>query len=383
MADRARTGGRRTVTVVVVVVGVAAVIGGGVLVVDRARDPGQQVTASSVPTGTVQVVRTDLATVTQVDGTLGYAGGYAVVNQDDGIYTALPTAGQVIVRGQVIYEIDGRPVIAFYGARPAWRPLGPGVPDGTDVRQLKENLVALGFAHASLPSNDHFDAATAAAVRRWQASLGVPVTGAVGLGDAVYLPGPLRITDVQADPGTPARSGGTLLHGTGTDRVVTLALPVSEEYLIKIGDAVTVTLPDGHTTTPGTVVAMSSVASAGSSGGSNQNGSSPPPSAGQSPGGNGAPLFVTATVRLADPAATGNVDQAPVTVHVTGQSVHGVLAMPVNALVALAEGGYAVEVVEHGTRRLTAVRTGLFADAMVEVSGPGIGVGTTVEVPAS
>lgn len=382
MADRNGPRGRRTVTVAVVVVGVAAVVGGGVVVVDRARDPGQQVTASSVPTGTVAVVRTDLATVTQVNGTLGYAGGYAVVNSDDGIYTLLPVAGQVIVRGQVCYEVDGRPVIAFYGARPAWRQLALGVPDGADVRQLKENLVALGFAHASLPINDHFDAATAAAVRRWQAGLGVPVTGTVGPGDAVYLPGPLRVTDVQADPGTPARSGSTLLHGTGTDRVVDLSLPVAQQYLIKVGDAVTVTLPDGRTTTPGTVVAVSSVASADSAGGSNQNGS-PPPSAGQSPGGNGSPLFVTATVRLADPAATGNVDQAPVTVNVTDQSVHGVLAVPVNALVALAEGGFAVEVVDHGIRRLTAVRTGLFADSMVEVSGPGIGVGTTVEVPAS
>jgi len=150
------------------------------------------------------------------------------------------------------------------------------------------------------------------AVRRWQAGLGSPVTGVVGLGDAVYLPGPLRVTDVQADPGTPARSGSTLLRGTGTDRVLNLSLPVAQQYLIKVGDPVAVTLPDGRTTTPGTVVAVSSVASA--------------PSDAQSRGGNPGPLVVAATVRLTDPAATGEVDQAPVTVNVTGQSVHGVLA---------------------------------------------------------
>ncbi|HET6502545.1 MAG TPA: peptidoglycan-binding domain-containing protein [Amycolatopsis sp.] len=376
MADRGGKRGRRTGTVVIVV-GVAVVAAGGVVVLDRAHEAGGQVTASSVPTGTVQVIRTDLATTTQVDGTLGYAGTYVVVNQDDGTYTALPATGQVILRGQTSYEIDGRAVITFYGTRPAWRELRLGVPDGEDVRQLKENLVALGFAHAGLPITPHFDAATDAAVRRWQAGLGRPATGVVGLGDVVYLPGPLRVTAVQADAGTLARAGSTLLQGTSTDRVVNLSLPVAQQHLIKVGDAVTVTLPDGRTTTAGSVVAVSSVASAAS----NESGSGHP--AGTASGGTTEPLFVTATVRLSDPAVAGNVDQAPVTVNVTTESVQGVLAVPVNALEALAEGGYAVEVVEHGTRRLTAVRTGLFANSLVEVSGPGVAAGTTVEVPSS
>jgi hypothetical protein len=63
-----------------------------------------------------------------------------------------------------------------------------------------------------------------------------------------------------------------------------------------------------------------------------------------------------------------------------------VLAVTVSALVALAGGGYAVEVM-HGsgataTGRLVAVWTGLFSATLVQVSGPGIAAGQRVEVPA-
>jgi hypothetical protein len=62
-----------------------------------------------------------------------------------------------------------------------------------------------------------------------------------------------------------------------------------------------------------------------------------------------------------------------------------VLAVPVNALVALAGGGYAVEEVDaSGVHKLVAVSVGLFDDAagMVQVSGSGLAAGQRVVVPA-
>jgi hypothetical protein len=58
-----------------------------------------------------------------------------------------------------------------------------------------------------------------------------------------------------------------------------------------------------------------------------------------------------------------------------------VLSVPVAALVALAEGGYGVQVVDGSSARYVAVKTGMFASGRVEISGDGITAGTVVGVP--
>jgi hypothetical protein len=59
-----------------------------------------------------------------------------------------------------------------------------------------------------------------------------------------------------------------------------------------------------------------------------------------------------------------------------------VLTVPVAALLALAEGGYGVQVVTGTATRIVAVRTGLFAAGRVEVSGDGLTEGMTVGMPS-
>ena len=63
-------------------------------------------------------------------------------------------------------------------------------------------------------------------------------------------------------------------------------------------------------------------------------------------------------------------------------SATDVLTVPVAALLALAEGGYAVEVVSDNQRQLVGVTTGLFAEGQVEITGNGITEGTVVVVPS-
>ncbi len=94
------------------------------------------------------------------------------------------------------------------------------------------------------------------------------------------------------------------------------------------------------------------------------------------------------TVRLVRLAAVGHLDQAPVTVNVVSAQARDVLAVPVSALVALAGGGYAVEVLPGlagpgSAGHLVAVTTGLFSQTLVQVSGPGLTAGQRVEVPSS
>ena len=91
-------------------------------------------------------------------------------------------------------------------------------------------------------------------------------------------------------------------------------------------------------------------------------------------------------VRPTDPAATGSWDQAPVQVSITTGAVRNVLVVPVDALLALSGGGYAVEAAGgDGIRQLIPVSLGIFddADGLVQVSGPGLSAGRRVVVPAA
>ena len=193
-------------------------------------------------------------------------GSYTVVNQAAGTaYTALPAAGAVVRRGHGLYEVDGTPVTLFYGARPQWRTLSEGIVPGPDVAQLERNLIALGYGR-DLTVSDYYTAATTYAVELWQQAAGLPVTGTVPLGQVAFAPGPLRVAGVRPSLGSPPQPGSPVLTATSVVPVVTARLPVSQEYLVRPGDQVTVTLPDGVTTTAGVVTAVSSVATAGSSG---------------------------------------------------------------------------------------------------------------------
>jgi hypothetical protein len=322
------------------------------------------------------VVRADLVNTVQVDGSLGYAGSYAVVNQAQGTaYTALPAPGAMIRRGQTLYEVDGTPVTLFYGATPEWRALSVGVAPGRDVAQLGRNLIALGYG-AGLAVSEYFTGATAYAVELWQAARGLPVTGTVPLGQVAYAPGPLRITGVTPVPGSPPQPGASILTATSPVPVVIAEVPVAQEYLVKAGDSVTVTLPDGVSTTPGVVTSVASVASPGG-------GTAPGGSGSASPGPGSGQDTVQMTVRLTQAAAAGHLDQAPVSVNIVSAQARDALAVPVSALVALAGGGYAVDVVQGSAVHLVAVQTGLFSQTLVQVSGAGLAAGLRVQVPSS
>jgi hypothetical protein len=356
----------------------APVLAAGLVLSVPLLRPGHPAAARAVAVGSAPVVRTNLTSTVQVSGSLDYAGTYTIVNQAAGTaFTALPAPGVTIRRGHALYEMDGAPVILFYGARPEWRPLSAGVTAGPDVAQLDRNLIALGYG-AGLTVSDYFTGATAYAVELWQAARGLPVTGTVPLGQVAYAPGPLRVTGVTPVLGSPPQPGASVLTATSPTPVVLAQVPVSQEYLVRAGDEVTVTLPDGVTTTPGVVTSVSSVASgSGGSSTSADGGQATPAPAG------GSQATVQMIVRLVRLAAAGRLDQAPVTVSIVSAQVRDVLAVPVSALVALAGGGYAVEVTRGSGGHLVAVATGLFAQTLVQVSGPGLTAGQRVEVPSS
>ncbi|HEY2958652.1 MAG TPA: peptidoglycan-binding domain-containing protein [Actinomycetota bacterium] len=383
----------------------AVVVAGGGWVVARGGLLGRSAAATTtpqVPTGTATVARTEVVERQQVAGTLGYGDSVTVPGQSqgggggssgggsgaggggqtqDGIVTRLPAVGAVVRRGQTLYEVDGHPVPLWYGTRPAWRAFQLGMTDGADVRQLEANLVALGYdPDRAITVDRHYSWATAAAVKRWQKATGRAQTGAVQLGQVVFLPGPIRVATVTATVGAPLPVGTAILTVTSTRPQVTVALETALQQLVRRGDRVEVILPDGKAT-PGTVRTVSRVATQSSSDSSGDSGSN----SGSGSGSGSGQATVQVTIRLADPRAAASLDQAPVQVAITTQAAKGALAVPINALLARPGGGYAVELVQGTTHRRVAVRTGLFDETagLVEVQGVGLAEGIKVQVPAS
>jgi hypothetical protein len=365
---------RRTAKRLVLVVVAAAIVAAAALAATGAFKRGGTASAGVIDngsaTGLATVTRQNLSAQADVNATLGYSGSYSVINQAQGTYTALPSAGQVITQGQVLYQVDGSPVVLLRGSTPAYRTLSEGAyasdVTGADVAELNDDLVAMGYATtAEIPvGSDEFSWETRQAVERLQAHLGVEQTGILTLGQAVFLPATaVRVTTVSATAGVSAQPGQPALTGTSTTREVTIPLDAAQQSQVKVGDKVTITLPNNQTT-PGVVSAVGKVASA--------------------PQGSGTPT-ITVYVTPTDPAATGSLDQAPVEVSITTAGVRDALVVPVDALLALAGGGYAVETAGTAAARdLVPVSLGLFddADGLVQVTGPGLSAGQRIVVPA-
>ncbi len=358
-----------------------------------------------------------------------------------GTVTALPEVGAVIEQGDVVFEIDGKPVVALYGATPAYRPLADLATNmtGSDVQQLEEALDALGFVtEGELTIDDEFTSATASVVEQWQEAIGSDEDGVVDLGEVIFIPGPTEVSSVSFSVGdainagqpvlslsdsapmvggdvaqletalsalgfdaggelavdseftsatslavkafeeaygltvdgrlTPGEvlfvdsavrvasrlaplggavnSGTPVLAVTGEQTFVTMNLPAADQGSVSEGMAVSVELPDG-TDVAATVISVATVATL-----------------------DGNETVFEVEIELDDPSAAAGLDEAPVDVLVVTDSVEDVVAVPVAALLALAEGGYAVEVdAGGGATRLVAVEPGFFADGLVEVSG--------------
>lgn len=364
---------RKTWALVAAAVLIAAIVTGGVL---RFGVKPATAVVEEPPVNTAKVEKGRLSAMVSLYGILAYGAlsdgsPYSVINQTTGMATWLPAVGQVVKQGEVMYRVDGDPVVLLHGSTPAYRTLAAGR-TGADVTQLNADLVALGYATAAeIPAGtDTFTAATATALKKLQANLDMPQTGTLFLGQVVFEPGAVRVTTMSVPLGSTLQVGNTVLQGTSTTRVVTIALDAAQQAEVKVGDPVVITLPD-NSTTPGVVTWVSAVATAASS--ADSVGSK----------GSGAPT-ITVEVQPKDPTATGSLDHAPVQVQITTEVVDDALSVPVTALVGKSGGGFAVEVVRaDGRRELVAVKVGLFdtGGGRVQIEGD-VNEGDSVVVPS-
>jgi membrane fusion protein, multidrug efflux system len=355
---RRRTGRWLLGAVGVLAVAGAAVSAGGYGLTSEHSSSGG---GGKTPPATATVTKQTLVDRQSETGQLGYGDSATMTARLPGTVTALPAAGTTVQRGQPLYRVDNEPVVLLLGTLPAYRTLAPGV-TGSDVKEFEQNLWQLGYRGFTV--DDTYSAATANAVRDWQDDLGLDQTGVVELGRVVVEPAAVRVDALKAAVGDQAQPGAALYTYTGTTRLVTVQLNPSDQRLAQRGAAVRLTLPDGTGTT-GTITEVTSVVDEGDG----------------SP--NSTPTTkLQVTITADDATKLAGLDAATVTVELTAAKKENVLTVPVAALLALAEGGYGVQIVSGGATHLVAVTTGLFADGRVEVTGDGIAEGVTVGMPS-
>ena len=359
----------------VIAVAVTAPLAAGLAYAARSEPKSTATPAAEIATETAKVTRGTLTQTIQVDGTLSYTGSYPLAYRGmPGVLTAVSAPGTTIGRGGIVCRVSDAPVRLLLGTVPVYRDFASGMSDGPDVRQLELNLAAMGFdPHHRMTVDRHFSAATAAAIKRWEAPWGrkwYERTGRITQSQIVFLPAPLRVTALQAQVGVAVAPGTAVVTGTSTNRAVVAQVGTADRGSVRVGDRVQVSLPDTDPI-PGRVTAIGQAATAPPAS-SDSNGPAQPTNP------DTATVPVTIVVRLPHGF---NLDQAPVTVDVTTGAQPNVLLAPIAALLARPGGGYQVRLAGGG---LTPVEPGRFDESSGQVEiVHGLAEGQTVEVPAS
>jgi len=234
---------------------------------------------------------------------------------------------------------------------------------GSDVLQLENALISLGYdAEDTLIADGVYTTETNHAILAFQAATGIEQDGIIDLGEVVFLPGAVRIINQLTTQGSGVGEGSPVLGISLTEKVVRVDLPADEQGLLSVGDAVIVEMPD-NSEVPASVMFVSQTATPGAN--------------------DWEPATFEVLIVFDDPSVAEGLDEAPVDVIAVSDLVENVMAVPVSALVALLEGGYAVEVeTGGGLTRYIAVEVGFFGDNnMVEISSAELLPGDQVVVP--
>jgi peptidoglycan hydrolase-like protein with peptidoglycan-binding domain len=235
--------------------------------------------------------------------------------------------------------------------------------NSTDILQLETALLELGFdAEGTLEADGNYSLETYQAVLAFQTAAGLEPDGILDLGEIIFLPAAVRVTEQLTTKGSNVGPDTSILGISLSDKVVYMALPADDQDILSVGDDVKVEMPD-NTLVPATVVFVSQTATTGPN--------------------EWDPAWFEVRIALEDPRMASELDEAPVDIIVVSDSVTEVMAIPVSALVALLEGGYAVEVdLGNGAVQLTAVDVGFFSsNNLIEITAGDLEPGDQVVVP--
>jgi len=296
-----------------------------------------------------EVARRDLVQTETFSATLGYGDLRPFPTNTSGIVTTLPSEGDVIEFGDVLFAIDDDAVLLLEGDIPQYRPFNIDMTDGPDVEQLERGLTEFGYADEfDLSVDEDFSYITRDVIEEL---LGSQDSGELALGRVVFSTTPIRVGAVNVELGQSVSPQVNILSITESDQRITLDLDAEDLDLLALDTDVDIELPDG-TVVPGRVDEVAAVATRQI----NQQGAQGDPT-------------IEITIGFADGAPSDVFDAAPVDITVTESVSADVLTVPVPALIALSGGGHAVELIVEGGTQLIGVELGDFVDDLVEITG--------------
>ena len=269
--------------------------------------------------------------------------------------------------------------LLMFGNTPAWRDMKEGIDPGEDIGQLKLNLIALGYGTIETLGKDlSFNSATTAAIRKLQSDMNIISSGEINLGEVIFTHGTslVKSSSTLQTVGWKINGGAELFSLTPIEKVETevesdgsvkihreslqvveIQVDVGDRDLVDEGSEVEIELPD-ESLVRGIVREVGTLAVVPQEG----------------------DPFLEVLIAVEGGTEYFEWTGATVTINVTKELASGVLASPVNGLLALLSGGYALEIVTPTGTTLIPVETGIYADGWVEVSGPGLQPGTEIIV---
>ncbi len=306
--------------------------------------------ATSVERETAEVAVRDLEEEFEAAGNLVFVESFGVTGSTAGTVSELSSPNTLLAPGDVLYVRDDQPVVFLVGSVPAWRALSNG-DEGSDVLQLEQNLVDLGYGDESeITVDETFTSATVTIVQRWQEDLGVAETGSIGRDDVVFGPENARLGSVSGTVGGSA-AGPSLMTIATDERQLEFELSADQRIRLNVGDEITARLPDRSRVTA-TVVDFS-------------------------PLGDG---VWQAQASIEGDAELPVGDVVPITVAWTDVVAAQAKTVPASAVLRLDSGDYVVEVVNGEDVEAVTVTPGQRFGTFVEIVGD-VEVGDQVIAP--
>ena len=265
-----------------------------------------------------------------------------------GVIESIAEVGTPIEHGSVLFTVDGSDVVAVVDVSPETEAVLAAMADD-DLEELEAVLVFIGYdSSGSVVVDGEIDDATVAAIEAWQTAVGLPTTESLDPDDYVVIDAiagaAYSVGEQYVEVGDELDDSEVVLGLTTPTLTVSADISVGEIDEFAVGDVVTIEQLD-ESTFEARVVSIADIATPGSA--------------------DGGPTIAVEFEVVTEP---DEFVSGSVLIVTESSRIDGATVVPTRALVALREGGYAVErQLGDGRTELIGVEIGTFDDGLVEV----------------